>query len=115
MQAFAAELATMGGEGGMAMTVTLRGPIWIVKDAPGTRETRPGRLGGGSEEIVSLVETMAKHIEKAPESGRHIPYRRVWVLKMRLPDGTIALRMYYWFDDEAIYLLHVEPYDELAS
>jgi hypothetical protein len=30
--------ATMGGEGGMAMTVTLRGPMWIVKGAPGTAD-----------------------------------------------------------------------------
>lgn len=30
--------ATMGGEGGMAMTVKLRGPMWIVKNAPGTAD-----------------------------------------------------------------------------
>ncbi len=30
--------ATIGGEGGMAMTVTLRGPMWIVKGAPGTED-----------------------------------------------------------------------------
>lgn len=30
--------ARMGGEGGMAMTVTLEGPMWIVKDAPGTAD-----------------------------------------------------------------------------
>lgn len=30
--------ATMGGEGGMAMTVRLKGPMWVVKGAPGTKE-----------------------------------------------------------------------------
>jgi hypothetical protein len=30
--------ATIGGEGGMTMTVTLRGPMWIVKGAPGTAD-----------------------------------------------------------------------------
>lgn len=30
--------ATIGGEGGMAMTVKLRGPMWIVKGSPGTRD-----------------------------------------------------------------------------
>ncbi len=30
--------ATMGGEGGMAMTVKLQGPMWVVKGAPGTEE-----------------------------------------------------------------------------
>lgn len=30
--------ATVGGEQGMAMTVTLRGPMWVVKGAPGTEE-----------------------------------------------------------------------------
>jgi hypothetical protein len=30
--------ATMGGAGGMKMTVNLAGPIWIVKGAPGTAE-----------------------------------------------------------------------------
>jgi len=30
--------ATVGGEGGMAMTVSLRGPVWIVKNAPGTAD-----------------------------------------------------------------------------
>ena len=30
--------ATLGGEGGMAMTVTLRGPMLIVKGAPGTAD-----------------------------------------------------------------------------
>jgi len=30
--------ATMGGPGGMAMTVTLKGPVWIVKNAPGTAD-----------------------------------------------------------------------------
>jgi hypothetical protein len=30
--------ATIGGEGGMEMTVTLRGPMWIVKGAPGTED-----------------------------------------------------------------------------
>jgi hypothetical protein len=28
----------MGGQGGMAMTVTLQGPMWVVKDAPGTSD-----------------------------------------------------------------------------
>lgn len=30
--------ATVGGEGGMEMTVTLQGPMWVVKGAPGTAE-----------------------------------------------------------------------------
>lgn len=30
--------ATMGGPGGMTMVVNLEGPMWIVKDAPGTAE-----------------------------------------------------------------------------
>jgi hypothetical protein len=30
--------AKIGGESGMAMTVTLKGPMWVVKDAPGTRD-----------------------------------------------------------------------------
>lgn len=30
--------ASMGGQGGMAMTVTLSGPIWIVQGAPGTAD-----------------------------------------------------------------------------
>lgn len=30
--------AVIGGEGGMAMTVTLKGPMWVVKDAPGTAD-----------------------------------------------------------------------------
>jgi len=30
--------ATMGGAGGMKMTVSLVGPMWIVKDAPGMQE-----------------------------------------------------------------------------
>jgi hypothetical protein len=30
--------ATMGGEGGMAMTVRLTGPMWVVKGAPGASE-----------------------------------------------------------------------------
>jgi hypothetical protein len=30
--------ATMGGEGGMEMTVQLSGPMWVVKDAPGTKD-----------------------------------------------------------------------------
>ena len=30
--------ATMGGAGGMKMTVNLSGPVWIVKGAPGTAE-----------------------------------------------------------------------------
>ena len=30
--------ATMGGEKGMKMTVSLSGPVWIVKGAPGTQE-----------------------------------------------------------------------------
>jgi len=30
--------ARMGGEKGMEMTVTLQGPMWIVKGAPGTRD-----------------------------------------------------------------------------
>ncbi len=28
----------MGGEKGMKMTVTLAGPLWVVKDAPGTKD-----------------------------------------------------------------------------
>ncbi|MDP9191022.1 MAG: hypothetical protein M3P06_04890 [Acidobacteriota bacterium] len=30
--------AKMGGESGMAMTVMLKGPMWVVKGAPGTEE-----------------------------------------------------------------------------
>jgi hypothetical protein len=30
--------ATLGGEGGMAMTVTLRGPMWVVKNAAGAND-----------------------------------------------------------------------------
>ena len=29
---------TVAGQSGMAMTVTLKGPMWVVKDAPGTSE-----------------------------------------------------------------------------
>jgi hypothetical protein len=30
--------ASIGGDGGMKMTVNLTGPVWIVKGAPGTQE-----------------------------------------------------------------------------
>lgn len=30
--------AKMGGEGGMEMDVNLKGPIWVVKDAPGAKD-----------------------------------------------------------------------------
>lgn len=57
--------ATIGGKGGMKMTVTMTGPIWIVKGAPGAAEkgwifSDPRGAKGQPGQAKAMAGMMAK-------------------------------------------------------
>jgi hypothetical protein len=90
----------MGGKGGMKMTATLSGPIWIVKDAPGTEEylaffknavnkgwifTDPRAAQGQPGQAKAMAEM---YRQLASTGG--LPYEQEIQIKMGGGDGPMA-------------------------
>jgi hypothetical protein len=91
--------ATMGGKGGMKMTVMLSGPIWIVKGAPGTADYINFYKGAvekgwifsdprGAKGNPGQAKAMAEMYRELAATGG-IPYEQVMNVKMG-GDGPMA-------------------------
>jgi hypothetical protein len=91
--------ATMGGADGMKMTVTLAGPMWVVKGAPGTEEdinfykgavekgwifSDPRAAKGSPGQAKAMAE-----MHKQPADTGGIPYETEMAIKMG-GDGPMA-------------------------
>jgi hypothetical protein len=69
----------------------------------------------GSPEAEHLARALAAYIAEDP--GRHTSAfsgLAVRVLRSRAWGTYPALRIFYTYDEEAVHLLHIEVYDELA-
>lgn len=84
--------AMMGGADGMKMTITMTGPIWIVKDAPGTAEYLNFYQGAvekgwifsdprGAKGSPGQAKAMAEMYNQLAATGG-IPYEMVSNMKM---------------------------------
>jgi hypothetical protein len=91
--------AMMGGAGGMKMTITMTGPIWIVKDAPGTAEYINFYQGAvekgwifsdprGAKGSPGQAKAMAEMYNQLAATGG-IPYEMVSNMKMS-GEGAMA-------------------------
>lgn len=70
---------------------------------------------GDSDEIAWILDAMVLRIANNAELGERVPGRRFYFLKMRSRDGLTALRLFYWFREEVVYLVDVETYEELVD
>lgn len=68
----------------------------------------------GSHGAARLVHALARHIAGNPERAPSLDGMNVRVLKTKSYGDHPALRLFYTFDAHAVYLLHVERYDELS-
>jgi hypothetical protein len=91
--------ATMGGKGGMKMTVTLTGPVWIVKGAPGTEDYMRFYKAAVEKGFIfsdpraaqgqpGQAKAMAEMYKQLAETGG-IPYEQEMQIKMG-GDGPMA-------------------------
>ena len=94
--------ATIGGTGGMKMTVTMTGPIWVVKGAPGTAEYVNFYKGAvekgwifsdprGAKGSPGQAKAMAEMYNQLVATGG-IPYETVTNMKMG-GEGPMAAAM----------------------
>jgi len=94
--------ATIGGAGGMKMTITMTGPIWVVKGAPGTAEYINFYKGAvekgwifsdprGAKGSPGQAKAMAEMYNQLVATGG-IPYEMVTNMKMG-GEGPMAAAM----------------------
>lgn len=91
--------ATMGGAGGMKMTVVLTGPVWIVKGAPGSKDFLQFYKAAVEKGFIfndpraakgqpGQAKAMAEMYRQMAEAGG-IPYEQTMNVKMQ-GDGPMA-------------------------
>jgi len=64
-------------------------------------------------ETLKVVQTLVHHATRHPERAPELPGFTVRAISSRSWGAFPALRLFYWYDDEAVHLLAVEPWDEL--
>jgi hypothetical protein len=69
----------------------------------------------GSRGAEALVRQLARRLAEQPQCGTRVSATDVHQLLTRSHAGYPALRLFYTFDAYAVYLLHVERYDELTA
>jgi len=82
----------------------------IVATAPFRRALR----GLGSPGAEAFVRSAARNIAQRPEHAAEVERTDVRVVHMRGYGGLPALRIFFTFDAQAVYLLDLRPYDELS-
>lgn len=70
--------------------------------------------GLGSPATARLVRALAHSIAENPTRAPRLDRLNVHVLRTRSDANHPALRIFYAFDEYAVYLLHVDRYDELS-
>ncbi len=86
-------------------------PRRLIADAKFQRAVK----GLGSRAAEALVRQLARRIAEQPLCGTQVSATDVYILLTRSHAGYPALRLFYTFDAYAVYLLHVERYDELTT
>ena len=61
-----------------------------------------------SEWTVAAFRTLALEIATAPENGLTLPRKTIRVIRTKGRGPFPPLRLYYWMDDEALYLLDLQ-------
>ena len=69
----------------------------------------------GSQSAAGPVRSVARQLASAPEWGMPVHGSALYLLRTRSHAGYPALRLLNTFDVYTVYLLNVEPYDELAG
>lgn len=68
---------------------------------------------GSAPETASVVKALVLRATSQPENAPMLRQSRIRAVRSHSYGRYPALRLFYWFDAEAVYLLYVEPYDEL--
>lgn len=70
-----------------------------------------------SPAAAHLVRALTSRIAEDPARGFRLDRTDIYVLRTRGNGDHPALRLFYAFyeDHDTVYLLHVEPYDELSA
>ena len=66
-----------------------------------------------SDEAEQVYDKLTSDVTVYPERGARLPTRRAYVMHTHSYDRFPAMRCFYWFDDDSVYLLCIEHYDEL--
>ncbi|HUP60244.1 MAG TPA: hypothetical protein VNA69_07480 [Thermoanaerobaculia bacterium] len=66
-----------------------------------------------SRETVSVATALLLRAVNRPENAPPLPGMHIRVVRSRKQGALPSLRLFYWIDDENVYLLSVERYDEL--
>jgi hypothetical protein len=69
------------------------------------------RLAGTSEETARLAKALLLRATTYPENEPPLPGLRIRVAEEHSPDGRSAVRLFYWIENDRVYLAHIEPYD----
>lgn len=67
-----------------------------------------------SDETLCVVAALLRRAATRPESAEPLPGLRIRVLCSRTDGGFPTIRLFYWLDDENVYLFSIEQYDERA-
>jgi hypothetical protein len=70
-----------------------------------------------SEATVAAFRTLALRIATAPEDGPTLSRKSIRVVRTEGYGPFLPLRVFYWMDDDTVYLLdvHVYIYDDAAD
>jgi hypothetical protein len=67
-----------------------------------------------TEETVQAYKGLMLRVAIHPDRGVPVAGMQIHVMKTRAWGAFPALRVFYWFDEEGIYLLHVGRYAQVA-
>lgn len=70
------------------------------------------RLRLETEEIFRLAEAVVARATTYPENEPPLSGLKMRVAKELGADGISAVRVYYWIEDDCVYLAHIEQYED---
>jgi hypothetical protein len=65
-------------------------------------------------EIAAVVSALVLRATRQPEHAPMLPGTKIRSIRSRTYGNYPALRLFYSLEDDAVRILHVERYDELA-
>lgn len=68
-----------------------------------------------SPAVARLIGELGRYLAESPERGHAVDGVGVRVLHCRAYGEYPALRLFYGYNDEVLYLLEVAPFDELMA
>lgn len=85
--------------------------VWQVIFTDDYEETLD-RLVGTSEEIARLAQAVIARATTFPENEAPLEGLRIRVMEENSADGFSAVRLFYFVEDDRVYLAHIEAYDD---